>query len=71
MAKATKVTLCCPRHGMVAEFEASHAERILRMRNNGGWELPEDSRFEFDRENGITYKRHKKADSGAEKQGDD
>lgn len=71
MAKTTKIALCCPAHGMRVELEASHAERLLRMRNNGGWQLPEDSRFEFDKEHGLRYKRHKKADSGAKEQGDD
>lgn len=33
---------------VVRAFEFSHAERLLRMRKNGGWHLPADSKFEFD-----------------------
>jgi hypothetical protein len=35
-------------------FSVEHAERILRMPNNGGWGLPIDSEYQFDTENGIT-----------------
>ena len=28
-------------------FEIDHAERLLRMVNNGGWALPKDSKYEF------------------------
>lgn len=70
MAKETKVVLVCPKHNITREFEASHAERILKMKNNGGWQLPEKTNFEFD-ENGLRYKRNKKADSGAPEQGSD
>ena len=37
-------------------FELEHAERILKMPNNGGWKLPEGSKFKFDEKNGITLK---------------
>ena len=40
------------------EFEINHAERILRMPNNGGWHLPEDSNFIMDEVNGLTSKRN-------------
>lgn len=63
-AKVTKVVLECPTLGTTEEFEINHAERLLRMPNNGGWRLPEKTPFEFCRENGIRYKRNKKADSG-------
>jgi len=44
-AKTTTVTLVV---GNVArEFEITHAERLLRMPRNGGWRLPENSKFEF------------------------
>ena len=46
------------------EFDVSHAERLLRMQKNGGWQLPENSKFEFSKENGLRYKRNKKADKG-------
>jgi hypothetical protein len=41
------------------EFEINHAERILRMPNNGGWHLPEDSNYLMDKLNGLTVKRDK------------
>lgn len=44
-AKTTTVTLVA--NGVTREFEISHAERILRMPKNGGWRLPENSKFEF------------------------
>ena len=48
---------------MSEDFEIAHAERLLMMPNNGGWELPKDSTFEFTKENGIRHKRDKKADN--------
>lgn len=69
--KTTKVSLECKALKTTREFDVTHAERLLRMQNNGGWKLPENSKFEFDKENGLRYKRNKKADSGAtEKDGD-
>lgn len=50
---------------MSEDFEIAHAERLLMMPNNGGWELPKDSTFEFTKENGIRHKRDKKADNRA------
>ena len=32
---------------LVREFEVSHAERLLRMPNNGGWHVAEDEKVEF------------------------
>ena len=66
MGKSTKVRLCCPKYNMSEDFEIAHAERLLMMPNNGGWELPKDSTFEFTKENGIRHKRDKKADYRAE-----
>ncbi len=37
MAKITKVRL--EANGRVVEFEPDHAERLLRMENNGGWKI--------------------------------
>ncbi len=65
-SKSTKVLLECEALATTREFEFSHAERLLKMRNNGGWKLPEKSKFQFDSENGLRYKQDKKADSGAE-----
>ena len=64
-AKVTKVVLECPTLNTTEEFEINHAERLLRMPNNGGWQLPEKTPFEFSKENGLRYKRNKKADNGA------
>lgn len=41
------------------EFEINHAERILRMPNNGGWHLPEESNYLMDKLNGLIIKRDK------------
>jgi len=48
------------------EFEVNHAERILRMPNNGGWELPSDSNLQLDKVNGLTSKRNKRTDKKSE-----
>ena len=50
-AKVTKVVLECPTLNTTEEFEINHAERLLRMPNNGGWQLPEKTPFEFSKEN--------------------
>ena len=60
-AKTTTVTLVA--NGVTREFEISHAERLLRMPNNGGWHLPENSKFEFVN-NGLRRRQDKKEDSG-------
>lgn len=44
-AKTTTVTLVA--NDVTREFELSHAERLLRMPKNGGWHLPDNSKFEF------------------------
>lgn len=41
---------------LTGSYTVNHAERILRMPNNGGWKLPSDSKFNFDEKNGITRK---------------
>ena len=71
MAKKTLVLLTCPALNTDREFEITHAERLLRMPNNGGWRLPENSNFEFSKDYGIRYKRHKKTDYGAKERGGD
>ena len=63
--KVTKVVLECEKLGMKKEFDVDHAERLLLMNNNGGWKLPDDSNFEFDKENGIRYRRDNQKNSGA------
>lgn len=54
--KPTMITLVVPERGMKREFDIDHAERLLRMENNGGWQLPEDSNFNFDFANGLKQK---------------
>lgn len=64
---ATKVTLVVPQYGISREFGIQHAERLLDMgKNNGGWELPENSEFEYDKENGLKYKSNTGDNSEAE-----
>lgn len=60
-AKTTTVTLVA--NGVTRQFEISHAERLLRMPNNGGWELPANSNYEFI-DNGIRRRGNKKKDNG-------
>lgn len=59
-AKTTTVTL--EAHGVTREFEFAHAERILQMRDNGGWVLA-DKKYEFVN-NALRLVIHKKGDSG-------
>lgn len=59
--------LCVPELSITKEFEISHAERILRMPNNGGWRLSDDSRYQFDTLYGIRPISDKERDNGAEK----
>lgn len=60
-AKVTRVTLECG--SGVQDFELSHAERLLNMRNNGGWKLPDNSEYEF--KDNVISRRSKKADKRA------
>lgn len=60
-AKTTTVTLVA--NGVTQDFEFAHAERILRMPKNGGWKLPEDSKYEFI-DNGLQRRGNKKEDCG-------
>lgn len=71
MAKKTLVLLTCPALNTDREFEITHAERLLRMPNNGGWRLPDDSQFEFDKENGLKYRRNKETNKRTQKRGND
>ena len=64
MAKETKVTLNCPALGD-REFEVSHAERLLSMPKNGGWKLPDNSKFVF--ENGSINRRNKRDNNQEDK----
>lgn len=46
MAKTTKVSLVRIEDGQAFEFEVTHAENVLRMKNSG-WSLPKDSEYEL------------------------
>ena len=50
-----------PKYNMEQEFGVEHAERLLDMgpRLNGGWELPKDSKYTYDEENGLRVKSDK------------
>lgn len=63
--KEPTVTLVVPQHGISKEFSISHAERLLDMGTfrNGGWELPSNSNYIYDEENGLRIKSDK-ANSG-------
>lgn len=58
MTKVTKVILRVKGSTQTKEFDLDHAERILRLRNNGNWEIPENSQFEF-KDNAINIKPDK------------
>ena len=62
-AKVTKVKLVVPSLGVDQELSFEHAENLLRMPNNGGWQLPEDSEFVLT-ENGLERRRDKKRAEG-------
>ena len=56
--KEQTVTLVVPKYNMRQEFGIQHAERLLDMGTaiNGGWELPKDSNYTYDEENGpVSY----------------
>ena len=68
--KETRVELIARIGGVPRSFEFSHAERLLRMKNNGGWRLPPDSQYEFDG-NEIKYRENKGRAEEPEKKGGD
>ena len=59
--KEQMVELVVPKYNIRKEFGVQHAERILDMGCylNGGWELPEDSKYTYDEENGLRIKSDK------------
>lgn len=63
-AKSTRVTLVAGEQ--VQDFEFTHAERILRMPSNGGWHLPDDSKYEFV-DNALHRRTNKKGTDGKTK----
>ena len=57
-AKQTFVMLECDALG-VRDFEFEQANRLLAMKPNGGWRLPEDSEYQFSVENGLERRGNK------------
>lgn len=59
--KEKKIKLVVPKYNMEQEFSVLHAERLLDMGTNlnGGWELPADSDYQYDEENGLRPKPDK------------
>lgn len=59
--KEQTVTLIVPKYNIKREFGIQHAERLLDMGTiiNGGWELPVDSNYIYDEENGLRLKSDK------------
>lgn len=59
--KEQTVMLVVPKYGIKQEFGIQHAERLLDMGThlNGGWELPKDSNYIYDEENGLRIKSDK------------
>ena len=59
--KQQTITLVVPRYNIKQDFELTHAERLLDMGPaiNGGWELPVDSAYYYDEENGLRLKSDK------------
>ena len=57
-AKTTRVTLITKKGGHTQDFEVTHAERILRLRNSA-WTLPENSEYRF--ENGSIIRHTTKS----------
>lgn len=55
---------------LMEAFEITHAERILRIQNNGGWTLPENSQYTFDN-NGIRIKDNTGATKSPRKEKND
>lgn len=63
---ANKVELYDSTNKRTEIFEINHAERILRAPNNGGWVLPEDSPYQFNRINGLTIRANTRSTTKAQ-----
>lgn len=64
MDRITKVIL--EANGHMESFDVAHAERLLRMPNNGGWHLPTNSPFKLTKD-GITVRGDKTSDKKSAK----
>lgn len=56
-AKQTFVKLVCDALGE-RDFDFEQANRLLGMKPNGGWHLPDDSEYQFSVENGLERRRN-------------
>lgn len=50
-------TILLTANGVSQVFDIDHAERLLGMPHNGGWVIPEDSKFIYT--NGIITRKNK------------
>ena len=66
MGKTTMVSLVCIATGTTTDFEVSHAERILAIRDSG-WMLPDGGEFEL-KEDGTISRRDTKKGNGKGKE---
>ena len=66
-SRQSNVKLVVPDSDMEREFEITHAERLLGMPNNGGWQLPENSEYIFDLNDGLKRKQPKGNTESAKK----
>ena len=63
--KVTLLELFNDTLGVTREFEVTHAARLLAMPNNGGWRLPEKSKYTFNGHD-IEFKRYTEDNRAAE-----
>lgn len=59
MAKVTEIELIVEDYRR--SFPVEQADELLRIRNNGGWKLPEDSEWAWTSEKGFEKKEGKKS----------
>lgn len=61
MRQKEKTVVLITTQGQMQEFSISHAERLLGMGEilNGGWKVDKDSKYYYDKENGIRLKSNK------------
>lgn len=63
MAKVTEIELIVEDYRR--SFPVEQADELLRIRNNGGWKLPEDSEWTWSAEKGFEKKAAGKAFKGS------
>lgn len=67
MARTSKIILEVAPTGVRESFDVGHAERLLRLPLNGGWQLPEGSPYEFDKTYGIKLRGNKRDNKSSKK----